>query len=84
MSRQLRVGAAQIGPIYKDEPREDIVERLIALLEEAARRKVELVCYPEGSLATWFPRFDANFAEIDKYCDKSTPNPSVQPLFDRA
>jgi len=84
MSRLLHVGAAQVGPLYKDEPREEIVERLIALLEEAARRKVELVCYPECALSTFFPRWLLDGGEVDKYFDRSMPNPSVQPLFDRA
>lgn len=84
MSRLLRVGAAQVGPIYKEETRGEIVERLIALLEEAARRKVELVCYPECALSTFFPRWLLDRDEVDKYFDKSMPNPSVQPLFDRA
>ncbi len=84
MSRLLRVGAAQVGPIYKDEAREAIVERLIVLMEEAAHRKVDLVCYPEGSLSTWFPRFDTDLKGVERYFDKAMPNPSVQPLFDRA
>jgi predicted amidohydrolase len=84
MSRLLRVGAAQVGPIYKEETRPEIVERLIALLEEAARRGVELICYPECSLSTFFPRMMMDWSEADKYFDKTMPNPSVQPLFDRA
>lgn len=84
MERLLRVGAAQVGPIYKEETREEIVERLIALLEEAAHRKVELVCYPECALSTFFPRELLDWADVDKYFDKSMPNPSVKPLFDRA
>ena len=84
MSRSLRVAAGQIGPIYKDEPRVEIVERLIALLEEAAIRKVELICYPECALSTFFPRSMLEWNEVDRYFDKSMPNPSVQPLFDRA
>ena len=84
ISRSLRVAAGQIGPIYKDEPRVEIVERLIALLEEAAIRKVELICYPECALSTFFPRSMLEWNEVDRYFDKSMPNPSVQPLFDRA
>ena len=43
MQRSIHVGAAQVGPIYKEEAREEVVERLIGLMEEAARRGVELV-----------------------------------------
>jgi len=84
VSRFLHVGAAQVGPIYEEEPREETVERLITLMEEAARRGVELVCYPECALSTFFPRKMLNWDEVDRYFDRSMPNPSVQPLFDRA
>lgn len=84
IQRLLHVGAAQIGSIYKDESREQVVERLIDLMEEAARRNVELVCYPECALTTFFPRYLLDWSEVDKYFEKSMPNPSVQPLFDRA
>jgi len=84
MRRLLHVGAAQVGPIYREESREKVVERLINLLEEGARRGVELVCYPECALSTFFPRFLMDCDEVDRYFEKSMPNPSVQPLFDRA
>ena len=84
MRRLLHVGAAQVGPIYKEESRETVVERLINLLEEGARREVELICYPECALSTFFPRHLMDCDEMDKYFEKSMPNPSVQPLFDRA
>lgn len=84
MSRLIHVGAAQLGPIYKEESRENIVERLIILLEEANRRNVELVCYPECALSPYFPRWLLDWDEIDRYFERSMPNPSIQPLFDRA
>jgi len=84
MTRLLRVGAGQIGPIFREQTREEIVERLIQLLEEAAHRNVELVCYPECSLSTFFPRYMLDKKESNKYFDRKMPNPSVQPLFDRA
>lgn len=82
--RRLHVAAAQLGPIYKDDTREEVLERLIALMDEAARRNVELVCYPECAITTFFPRYLLNWDEVEKYFEKSMPNPSVQPLFDRA
>jgi predicted amidohydrolase len=84
MARKLRVGAAQIGGIDAEESREHIIERLIALLEKAAGRGVELVVYPECSLTTYFPRFLIPDSEINQYFEKAMPNPSVQPLFDKA
>lgn len=82
--RRLHVAAAQLGPIYEDDTREEVLERLIALMDEAARRNVELVCYPECAITTFFPRYLLNWDEVEKYFEKSMPNPSVQPLFDRA
>ncbi len=84
MPRLLSVGAAQIGPIYRDDTRGEVVERLIALMEEAAGKGVELVCYPECALSTFFPRYLLELSEAERYFDESMPNPSVQPLFDRA
>ncbi len=84
MMRRLHVAAAQLGPIYEDDTREEVLERLIALMDEAARRNVELVCYPECAITTFFPRYLLNWDEVEKYFEKSMPNPSVQPLFDRA
>jgi predicted amidohydrolase len=84
MPRLLNVAAAQVGPIYRDETREEVVGRLIALLEAAAKRDVELVCYPECALTTFFPRYVLDWGEVERYFEKSMPNPSVQPLFDRA
>ncbi len=84
MPRLLRVGAAQIGPIHRDDTRGEVVERLIALMEEAAVKGVELVCYPECALSTFFPRYMLEWSEVERYFDESMPNPSVQPLFDRA
>jgi len=84
MSRKLRVGAAQIGPVLREDPRDRVVERHIALLEEAARRKIEVVVYPECSLTTWFPRLKLDNSEVDQFFEKTMPNPLVQPLFNRA
>ena len=36
MTRVLKVGAAQLGPIQKEEKRKEVVQRLIALLQEGA------------------------------------------------
>ena len=82
--RKLHLAAAQIGPIYENEPRGEVVERLIDLMEEAARRKAQLVCYPECALSTFFPRMPLTEEELLKYFERSMPSPSTQPLFDRA
>ena len=38
--RLLTIGAAQLGPVARDEPREHVVERMLALLSQAAERSV--------------------------------------------
>ena len=47
MTRLLTVGAAQLGPIERADTRKDVVERLLALLTEAADRRCDLVVFPE-------------------------------------
>jgi predicted amidohydrolase len=84
LSRNIHVAAAQVGPIYENEPQHETVERLIKLLEEASRRDVDLVCYPECALTTFFPRKLLTRNEFDKYFETSMPNEVVQPLFDAA
>ncbi|MFC2113118.1 nitrilase-related carbon-nitrogen hydrolase [Bacteroidota bacterium] len=81
----IRVAAGQIGPIYESARKEETVERLIVLLEEAASIDVDLVNFPECALSTFFPRLVMPLEEAkSKYFEKSMPNPTVQPLFDRA
>jgi len=84
LARLLHVAAAQVGPIYDNEERSETVERLIKLLEEGARRTVELICYPECSLTTFFPRMLLSEDKLEKYFEVSMPSESTQSLFDAA
>ncbi|MCX5569957.1 N-carbamoyl-D-amino-acid hydrolase [Kaistia nematophila] len=85
MTRMLTVGAAQLGPIARQDSRRDVVERMIALIEKAAARGVGLVVFPELALTTFFPRwFMEDQAEVDAFFETSMPNADTQPLFDRA
>lgn len=85
MARVNRVGAAQMGPIQKADTREQAVERMIALLEQAKDENCQLVVYPELCLTTFFPRWDMDDqAEIDAYFETEMPNGTCQPLFDKA
>ena len=43
MSRELVIGAAQLGPISRSDSREAVVERLLALLHQAHEQGAELV-----------------------------------------
>src|SRR5262245_61964537 len=85
MSRNLKVAAAQLGPIHRADKREAVVKRLIALLREAASSGCKLVVFPELALTTFFPRYYMEDSrEIDSYFERTMPNPAVQPLFDEA
>jgi len=85
MSRMLTIGAAQLGPISRDESRDRVVERLIALLRQAAEHGVELVVFPELALTTFFPRWwEDDRAAADHWFESAMPGPETQPLFDEA
>jgi predicted amidohydrolase len=85
MPRLVTVGAAQLGPVQRDDTRKDVVERLITLLHEAHGHGVELVAYPELALTTFFPRwFVDDITEADHWYERSMPGPDTQPLFDEA
>jgi len=95
--RTLNVAAAQLGPVGRDEPRSQVVDRLIALLHQAHARSCELVVFPELALTTFFPRWylddggpggieavSGDLVELDSFYEESMPNESTQPLFDEA
>jgi predicted amidohydrolase len=85
MSRIVTVGAAQLGPIVRDEPRESAVARMIALMERAASRGCDLVVFPELALTTFFPRwYLEDQAEVDVFFEREMPNEATRPLFDAA
>lgn len=56
MPRPLRVAAIQVGRVDRCASREDIIPRLIKLLEEAAAKGVKLAVFPETTFTTFFPR----------------------------
>jgi N-carbamoyl-D-amino-acid hydrolase len=85
MSRYLTIGAAQLGPIGRDEPRQSAVKRMIDLLQEAGERRCDLVVFPELALTTFFPRwFIEDPQEIEAWFEEEMPSEVTQPLFDEA
>jgi predicted amidohydrolase len=85
MPRVITVAAAQLGPIARDESREQVVERLLVLLQEAHRRGCDLVVYPELALTTFFPRwYITDHHELDSFYEREMPSPATKPLFDEA
>ncbi|HCV35573.1 MAG TPA: N-carbamoyl-D-amino-acid hydrolase [Acidimicrobiaceae bacterium] len=85
MSRILTVGAAQTGPIQREDSRADVVERLIALLRQGADTGCDLVVFPELALTTFFPRWWVDDrAEFDHFFETEMPGAETRPLFDEA
>jgi predicted amidohydrolase len=85
MTRIVTVGAAQMGPIARDESRELVVERLRRLHAEAVAVGCDVVVFPELALTTFFPRwYTPDLDGHDSYFETSMPNDVVQPLFDDA
>jgi N-carbamoyl-D-amino-acid hydrolase len=75
MSRILTVAAAQLGPIQMADGREVAVGRMIRLMEQAHRRGVQLVVFPELALTTFFPRhYHENLAEADHWFESAMPS----------
>ena len=85
MARHLTIAAAQMGPVQKEHTREQVVQRLIVLLQQAHRMGAELVVFPELALTTFFPRwFVDDISEADHWYERAMPNAATQPLFDEA
>ncbi len=85
MTRTIKVGAAQLGPIQQDEGRSVVVGRMLALLDRAHAEGCDLVVYPELALTTFFPRWEmSDDAEIDAFFEREMPGPETRPLFEAA
>lgn len=85
MTRILTIGAAQLGPIQRDHTREQVVARLIDLLQQSSNHGCDLVVFPELALTTFFPRwFVDDISEADHWYERAMPSPVTQPLFDTA
>jgi len=85
MARIVTVGAAQLGPIARDEPRSAVLERLLELMYKAKARGCDLVVFPELALTTFFPRwYISDQAEVDAFFETEMPGPETVRLFDSA
>ncbi|HHP7244247.1 MAG TPA: N-carbamoyl-D-amino-acid hydrolase [Elainellaceae cyanobacterium] len=85
MSRVITVGAAQLGPIARNESRAQVVNRLLDLMKQAKSMGCDVVVYPELALTSFFPRwYMENQAEIDTFFEPKMPDSKTQALFDTA
>jgi N-carbamoyl-D-amino-acid hydrolase len=85
MSRKLIIGAAQLGPISRNETRAQAVARMVDLMRQAHARGARLVIFPELALTTFFPRwYFEDQAAIDAFFESEMPGPETRPLFETA
>ena len=85
MTRTMKVAAAQMGPIAREETRTEVVSRLLEMMREAVGWGADVVVFPELPLTTFFPRWASDDEdEIDSWYERDMPNPATQPLFDAA
>jgi predicted amidohydrolase len=85
MPRIITVGAAQLGPIARAETRAQVVDRMLALMNEAKRHGCDLVVFPELALTTFFPRwYLPEQKDVDAFFEREMPGPETQRLFDAA
>lgn len=83
--REIVIGGAQMGAIQKADTRQEVVARMIALLDQAHEKGCDLVVFPELALTTFFPRWwMEDQAEVDSWFETEMPNGATQPLFDKA
>lgn len=81
--REIVIGGAQLGAIQKSDSRESVVQRMLALLEQARQQGCELVVFPELALTTFFPRwYMEDQTEVDTWFEREMPSAVTQPLFD--
>jgi predicted amidohydrolase len=85
MPRILTLAAAQLGPIARGETRPQVVQRLVALLHQAAARGCDLIVYPEAALTAFFPHWWIDDeAELETWFETAMPSNETAPLFAEA
>ena len=85
MARPLTIGAAQMGPVQRDDSRQSVVSRLIELMREAHAVGCRLVVYPELALTTFFPRKHRDVEDDpEQWFEREMPSAATRPLFEEA
>jgi predicted amidohydrolase len=83
--RDIKVAAAQLGPIQKTDPRQAVVARMLDLMRQAKAEGCDLIVYPELALTTFFPRwYHEDRGEADIWFEREMPNAATRPLFEQA
>src|SRR5262245_9248865 len=82
MARYVKLAAAQMGPNNEGTSREEIVDRMRGLLEQAVVEGVEILAYPEMALTTYFPKRVRD--DFDQFFETEVPPKATEPLLRRA
>ena len=81
--RNIKVAAAQLGPIQKADTRQAVVARMLDLMRQA--HGCDLIVYPELALTTFFPRwYSKDRGEADIWFERDMPGAATRPLFEEA
>ncbi|TQN68778.1 N-carbamoyl-D-amino acid hydrolase [Colletotrichum shisoi] len=86
-SRTLKVAAAQMSATNYTDARSKTLDRMLALLDDAAAKGAQLVLFPETAFTTFFPRHLINDpVELDSFFEHGdiVTQPRTRPLFDKA
>src|SRR5262249_44899528 len=86
MARHLKIAAAQLGPLNREDSRAVAVSRLTNLLREAHGMGAKFVVFPELAFTTFFPRWwmEDEQEVTQKFFEKQIPSKETAPLFDEA
>lgn len=85
MSRFITVGAAQMGPVGRNESRAAVVVRLLEMMREAKGRGCDLVVFTECALTPFFPRWrEEDLNACDQWFEREMPGPGTHLLFNEA
>jgi N-carbamoyl-D-amino-acid hydrolase len=83
--REVRIAAAQLGPVQKTDPRRAVVARMLDLMKQAKDASCDLIVYPELALTTFFPRWHyEDRSEADIWFERDVPSAATRPLFEQA
>lgn len=87
MSRTIRIAAAQVGAVHRTDIRENTLDRLVRLLNQAAEQGAQVVLFPECTFTTFFPRYlITNEAELESFFEHGdvTTAENTRHIFERA
>jgi predicted amidohydrolase len=87
MPRIIRIAAAQVGAVHRNDSHATTSDRLINLLRQAYEQGAQVVLFPECTFTTFFPRyFFTDEAELESFFEHGDVNTaeSTKPVFDTA